>query len=222
MKYVVFKDRSMPSPTWTNDPGVFTVATVVLPKRSVCTLQDGGLPTGTLHVVQPNLILPLSKERHFFGLKNRPAVCFSTHNLCIGDTPLIVTHRSPAVPVEDLHSARATWGSSQTDFNTFWRLKTSSCQCGSSVTRMWTLNVSTKPARTDWPVSRKRLRRPIRETNDTTQNLRPEIHSYLQQYFPKQAKASVLQLMYFCIYFLPSYCQILCQFENARIFLLFL
>lgn len=60
--------------TCTNDSSVFSVATVIYPNRLVWTLHDGGLRPGTLHIIQPDLILALAKEGSFLGLQNRAAV----------------------------------------------------------------------------------------------------------------------------------------------------
>lgn len=104
--------------TWTDDTSIFSVTTVILPELSVITLEDGQLLAVTLDIVQPDLVLPLSEESCFLGLKDRPALYLSTHHVSVGEAPLVIAHGPPAVGVVDLHSPGAASSPPQPNFVT--------------------------------------------------------------------------------------------------------
>lgn len=86
------------------------MATIIFSKGGMSAVQKGRLVTDTADIIQPDVTMALTEEGTGFGCLSCSTVHGSAHHLSISDVPLIVTHCSPLVIVQDLHSTRASVG----------------------------------------------------------------------------------------------------------------
>lgn len=93
--------------TCTDDTGILLVPTVVHGPAAVPAAQQGGLVPTTLHVVQQDAACAGTKASAARGGDGRPTAQLTAHHLRVPQTPQIVTHCAPALPVLHLHAALA-------------------------------------------------------------------------------------------------------------------
>lgn len=106
--------------TWADDPCVLAVAAVILAEGIVIAQEDGCFSTAALHIVQPDVALPLPEKSRLFGRESPATLQFSAHHLGVGEAPVIVAHCPPPAIVEDLHSTGAARRTCQPYLLTAW------------------------------------------------------------------------------------------------------
>jgi len=91
--------------TWTDHWCILMVTTVMHTPWLVLTIHNGIFISLTLNIVQPNLSTSLTKPCILWSTDSRRIPKLTTDNSRIFYIPGIVTNRSPATSVIDLHSA---------------------------------------------------------------------------------------------------------------------
>lgn len=86
------------------------MATVIFSEGGMLAVQKGRLVAYTVDIIQPDVSFAVTKVGTRFGCLSWPTVHGSAHHLSISDVPLIITHCSPLVVMENLHSTRASVG----------------------------------------------------------------------------------------------------------------
>ena len=91
--------------TWTDHWRILMVTTVMHTPWTTSTIHNGSFIPLTLNIVQPNLSTSLTKPCTVWSTDSRRIPKLTTDNSRIIYIPAIITNRSPAASVIDLHSA---------------------------------------------------------------------------------------------------------------------